>query len=63
MSPRSKARLALLISFSLLLFSQSVAFTDEPATAPESAEMAGYLLVPHSKVPQTFNAGFSFKKI
>lgn len=35
------------------------ASADEPAGAPESAEMAGYLLVPHSKVPQTFNAGFS----
>ena len=29
----------------------------EPAVRP--AEMAGYLLVPHSKVPETYNAGFS----
>ncbi len=32
-------------------------FGGEPAVRP--AEMAGYLLVPHSKVPETFNAGFS----
>ena len=25
----------------------------------ERGEMAGYLLVPHAKVPETFNAGFS----
>ena len=25
----------------------------------EDGEMAGYLLVPHEKVPETFNAGFS----
>ena len=29
---------------------------DEPA---RQAEMAGYLLVPHDKVPKTYNAGFS----
>lgn len=26
---------------------------------PQEAEMAGYLLVPHEKVPDSFNAGFS----
>ena len=26
---------------------------------PQKAEMAGYLLVPHSKVDATYNAGFS----
>jgi hypothetical protein len=30
-----------------------------PAGAASPAEMAGYLLVPHEKVPKTFNAGFS----
>ncbi len=28
-------------------------------TTPQNAEMAGYLLVPHSKVPEQFDAGFS----
>ncbi|HQR06849.1 MAG TPA: sialate O-acetylesterase [Gemmatales bacterium] len=28
-------------------------------TKPTEAEMAGYLLVPHDKVPQAYNAGFS----
>jgi len=27
--------------------------------APQAGEMAGYLLVPHEKVPETYNAGFS----
>ena len=26
---------------------------------PQKAEMAGYLLVPHGKVPEKYNAGFS----
>lgn len=29
------------------------------AARPQPAEMAGYLLVPHEKVPESFNAGFS----
>ncbi len=29
------------------------------AEEPKAAEMAGYLLVPHGKVPETYNAGFS----
>jgi hypothetical protein len=29
------------------------------APAPQAAEMAGYLLVPHEKVAETYNAGFS----
>ncbi|MDP4366232.1 hypothetical protein QR509_26675, partial [Escherichia coli] len=28
-------------------------------SGPVEAEMAGYLLVPHEKVPKTYNAGFS----
>ena len=32
---------------------------DKPISAPASAEMAGYLLVPHEKVEKSFNAGFS----
>ena len=33
---------------------------EEPVKSPiREAEMAGYLLVPHEKVPETFNAGFS----
>src|SRR4051812_25511512 len=34
----------------------SVAADDGPS---RQAEMAGYLLVPHGKVPGTYNAGFS----
>jgi len=47
---------------SLLLPSPS---SEQNGTAPPSqpevqeSEMAGYLLVPHEKVPETFNAGFS----
>ena len=39
--------------------------TAQPVAAPpakpavQKGEMAGYLLVPHAKVPETFNAGFS----
>jgi len=32
---------------------------DPPAAKVQKGEMAGYLLVPHEKVPETFNAGFS----
>lgn len=32
---------------------------EAPDRLPESAEMAGYLLVPHEKVDQKFNGGFS----
>lgn len=33
--------------------------TAKTASAVTAGEMAGYLLVPHEKVPSTFNAGFS----
>ena len=33
--------------------------TAKPATKIQTGEMAGYLLVPHEKVPETYNAGFS----
>jgi hypothetical protein len=35
----------------------SIAAADD--ASPQKAEMAGYLLVPHGKVPKTYNAGFS----
>ncbi len=35
---------------------QSLRAEDRP---PQQAEMAGYLLVPHGKVPEQYNAGFS----
>lgn len=41
----------------LLILFQSAARGAEPPVQP--AEMAGYLLVPHDKVPETYNAGFS----
>jgi len=31
----------------------------EPVEKVQRGEMAGYLLVPHEKVPESFNAGFS----
>ena len=34
----------------------AVTAADEPV---QKAELAGYLLVPHGKVPETYNAGFS----
>lgn len=40
----------------LLLHYSAVAADD---VAPQKAEMAGYLLVPHDKVKETYNAGFS----
>jgi len=35
------------------------ALVPPPGPAPRKAEMAGYLLVPHERVPQTYDAGFS----
>lgn len=35
------------------------ALQQDPAPAPKSGEMAGYLIVPNEKVPETFNAGYS----
>ncbi len=55
-----KTRSALSFSASLALmlnFFPSPALGAEPKVQP--AEMAGYLLVPHEKVPETYNAGFS----
>src|SRR4051794_35664520 len=53
-----------LLSRLFILFLAFLNFTDfpksscaEPTVRP--GEMAGYLLVPHEKVPETFNAGFS----
>jgi hypothetical protein len=44
------------LTLMFILF-QSPAMGAEPPVQP--AEMAGYLLVPHEKVPETYNAGFS----
>ena len=30
-----------------------------PQSQPQLTEMAGYLIVPHDRVPQTYNGGFS----
>lgn len=41
-----------------LLLSQPIAHADD-LPSPQQAEMAGYLLVPHSRVEKSYNAGFS----
>ncbi len=49
-------------SFAACLAAIGILFTSpavETARAIEKGEMAGYLLVPNDKVPQTYNAGFS----
>ncbi len=54
----SSFRTCIAVSFALLSLSWgSTILADE--TPPRKAEMAGYLLVPHSKVPETYNGGFS----
>lgn len=52
----SRTRLAVGFAF-LSLWCSSPAWADD--TPPQKAEMAGYLLVPHSKVDTKYNAGFS----
>lgn len=47
-----------LICLALVAAWHPAAITADDAPA-QSAEMAGYLIVPHDKVPRTFNAGFS----
>lgn len=46
-----------------IAFAMSVLAAEPPAAKPaaqtQSGEMAGYLLVPHERVPETYNAGFS----
>jgi hypothetical protein len=41
----------------MLFVLPSLAMGEEPTV--QRAEMAGYLIVPHEKVPETYNAGFS----
>src|SRR5690349_19789477 len=43
-------------SLLILILAGSLAAAE---TAVQKGEMAGYLLVPNKKVPETFNAGFS----
>lgn len=51
----NKKLLILIYAVSFFLF-PNVSFSQEKL---QEAEMAGYLLVPHEKVPESFNAGFS----
>lgn len=57
-----KQALTLLITFALSSLAVVLA-ADPPAAKPaakiQKGEMAGYLLVPHEKVPDSYNAGFS----
>lgn len=48
-----KQVLTIFVALSLLLPSRLL------SAEPKQGEMAGYLLVPNEKVPETFNAGFS----
>ncbi len=51
-----RTRLVVVFAFLSLLCSFPVLADDAP---PRKAEMAGYLLVPHGRVPEKYNAGFS----
>ncbi len=44
------------LALAILSFAKPVKGTDN---SPTEVEMAGYLLVPHEKVPENYNAGFS----
>ena len=46
------------VCLAILFLCRSVAAVADEGT-PRQAEMAGYLLVPHERVPKTYNAGFS----
>lgn len=48
----------LAVCLAFLLVGNPTRVAAEDAT-PQKAEMAGYLLVPHRKVPETYDAGFS----
>jgi len=56
----SKKRTLLLV---VVCFAPAVALSPVPAVAApgqiQNGEMAGYLLIPHEKVPETYNGGFS----
>ena len=56
--PNTLCRPRLAVGLALLVFLRpsSVVAAEEPV---QKAEMAGYLLVPHGKVPEKYNAGFS----
>ncbi len=49
--------LAVCLAFLWVLWHPTGVVADD--VAPRNAEMAGYLLVPHRKVPERYNAGFS----
>lgn len=42
-----------------LAFAFSLAYRTRAAGGVQKAEMAGYLIVPHTKVPESYNAGYS----
>jgi len=58
--PRRKKFAPAALTISLALLAPPLASAQEKkAPGPIEGEMAGYLLVPHEKVPETYNAGFS----
>jgi hypothetical protein len=56
--PNVPLRLLFAVSLEILWLGQPPCVAAEDA-APQKAEMAGYLLVPHGKVSAKYNAGFS----
>ena len=58
--PRRKKFAPAALTIALALLAPPLASAQEKkAPGPIEGEMAGYLLVPHEKVPETYNAGFS----
>lgn len=55
----SRFRFWLAACLALLAYSRQPSARAADDAAPQQAEMAGYLLVPHSKVDPQYNAGFS----
>ncbi len=56
--PNVSRGLVLVVGLAVLWLGHPPAVAADDAT-PQTAEMAGYLLVPHRKVPESYNAGFS----
>ncbi len=54
----SLTALGLTVAIAACVLAKAIRADDGPKTV-QAAEMAGYLLVPHEKVPESYNAGFS----
>jgi hypothetical protein len=58
MKPHPRSTLAVLL-LAAVITGATTSFPAQAAEKLERGEMAGYLLGPNEKVPETFNAGFS----